>query len=218
MTDAADIRIRLAVPDDGAALSDIYRPAVTDCSTSFELEAPDGAEMARRVSRVMERTPWLVLEKRGTVLGYAYATPHRDRAAYQWSVEVSAYVDGSAHRQGVARMLYTALFAGLVVQGFRNAYAGITLPNPASEGFHAALGFTPVGVYRGVGYKQGAWHDVIWLERLLAPRVLDPPPPVWLPEARKNAVFLKAIETGISDAGARRLPSTGRAPPGIRPS
>lgn len=184
-----NLLIRLAVPEDGAALSDIYRPAVTDASTSFELEAPDALEMARRVARVMERTPWLVLEKSGTVIGYAYATPHRERAAYQWSVEVSAYVHMHAQRQGMARMLYTSLFAGLVVQGFRNAYAGITLPNPASEGFHKALGFTPVGVYRGVGYKHGAWHDVIWLERPLAPRVLDPPPPVWLPEARGDPVF-----------------------------
>lgn len=154
MTEAADIVIRLAVPDDGEALSDIYRPAVADCSTSFELEPPDAAEMTRRVTRVMERTPWLVL-------------------------------------------------AGLVVQGFRNAYAGITLPNPASECFHAALGFTPVGVYRGIGYKQGAWHDVIWLERPLAPRVLDPPLPAWLPEARENPLFRKAIEAGPFRADAR---------------
>lgn len=193
----ANVLIRLAVPGDGAALSDIYRPAVTDGSTSFELDAPDANEMARRVARVMERTPWLILEQAGKVLGYAYATPHRDRAAYQWSVEVSAYVHADAQRKGVARMLYTSLFAVLVAQGFRNAYAGITLPNPASEGFHRALGFTPVGVYRGVGYKRGAWHDVVWLERLLAPRVLAPPPPVWLPQARETRVFLKAMEAGV---------------------
>lgn len=197
MTDG-HIAIRLAVPEDGAALSDIYRPAVTDASTSFELDAPDASEMSRRVTRVMERTPWLVLENGGAVIGYAYATPHRDRAAYQWSVEVSAYVHAHAQRKGVARMLYTSLFAGLVVQGFRNAYAGITLPNPASERFHTALGFRPVGVYRGIGYKHGEWHDVIWLERPLAPRVIDPPPPVWLPDARENPVFLRAIETGGS--------------------
>ena len=191
-----DIRIRLASPDDGPALSDIYRPAVTDSSTSFELEPPDGAEMTRRVSRVLERTPWLVLETGGMVAGYAYATPHRDRAAYQWSVEVSAYVHPTAQRKGVARMLYTSLLAGLVVQGFRNAYAGITLPNPASVGFHTACGFTPVGVYRGIGYKHGAWHDVVWLERPLAPRVLAPPSPVWLPECRDSPTFREALEAG----------------------
>lgn len=159
-----NVVIRLAEPDDGGALSDIYRPAVTDCATSFELDPPDGAEMARRVSRVLERTPWLVWERDGRVLGYAYATSLRERPAYQWSVEVSAYIHADAKRSGVGRTLYLSLFAALVVQGFRNAYAGITLPTPESVGFHKAMGFAPIGVYRGIGYKHGAWHDVIWLE------------------------------------------------------
>ena len=143
--------IRLAAPADGPALADIYRPAVTDFATSFELDPPDGAEMARRVARIVARTPWLVCERDGTVLGYAYASAHRDRPAYGWSVEVSAYVHGDARRLGVARALYTSLFAALVVQGFRNASAGVTLPNAPSVSLHTAVGFTPVGVYRGVG-------------------------------------------------------------------
>ena len=189
--------IRLAEPGDGAALSEIYRPAVTDCATSFELDPPDAAEMVRRVARVSERTPWLVWERDGTVLGYAYASPVRDRAAYQWSVEVSAYVHADAKRCGIARRLYTSLFAALVVQGFRNAYAGVTLPNPESVGFHTAMGFTPIGIYRGIGYKHGAWHDVGWFERPLAPRDIDPPPPVSLPQCRDDAAFRKALETGM---------------------
>ena len=151
--------------------------------------------MARRVARVLERTPWLVWESDGRVLGYAYASSHRDRAAYQWSVEVSAYVHVQARRIGVARMLYTSLFAALAVQGFRNAYAGITLPNPGSVGFHTAMGFTPIGVYRGIGYKHGAWHDVGWYERPLAPRDVDPPLPAPLPVCRDLAAFRKALET-----------------------
>ncbi|HKP77299.1 MAG TPA: arsinothricin resistance N-acetyltransferase ArsN1 family B [Longimicrobiaceae bacterium] len=175
------MRIRLATPDDGSALAAIYRPAVTDAATSFEVEAPDGEEMGRRVAQMLERTPWLVCERDGTVLGYAYASPHRDRPAYQWSAEVSAYVHPDARRLGVGRALYASLFAALAVQGFRNAYAGITLPNPASVGLHTSVGFTPVGVYRGVGWKHGAWHDVAWFERPLAPRITDPPPPRPLP-------------------------------------
>jgi phosphinothricin acetyltransferase len=189
--------IRLAVPGDGPALADIYRPAVTDSSISFEIDPPDAEEMARRAARMLERTPWLVWESDGRVLGYAYASSHRDRAAYQWSVEVSAYVHAEARRAGVARMLYTSLFAALVVQGFRNAYAGITLPNPGSVGFHTAMGFSPVGVYRGVGYKHGAWHDVGWYERPLAPRDIDPPLPVALPMCRDQADFRKALEIGM---------------------
>ena len=174
--------IRLAVPSDGPALADIYRPAVTHAATSFELQPPDGATMTQRVAHILERTPWLVFERDDVVLGYAYAGIHRERPAYQWSVEVSAYVHRDAHRLGVARALYNSLFAMLVVQGFRNAYAGITLPNVASVGFHTAMGFTPVGVYQGIGYKHGKWHDVAWFERALAPRDPSPTPPRPLPE------------------------------------
>ena len=140
--------------------------------------------MARRVERCLARTPWLVAEREGVVVGYAYAGAHRDRPAYQWSVETSAYVRDDAHRGGVGRALYAELFALLARQGFRNAYAGITLPNDASVGFHEACGFTRVGVYRGVGYKLGAWHDVLWLERALLPRVSDPQLPIPLPALR----------------------------------
>jgi phosphinothricin acetyltransferase len=191
--------IRLATPADGTALADIYRPAVTDAVISFELEPPDGEEMGRRVARIVERTPWLVCERDGVVLGYAYAGTHRDRPAYQWSVEVSAYVHGDARRLGVGRALYASLFAALAVQGFRNAVAGVTLPNPASVGLHTAVGFTPVGVYRGVGYKLGAWHDVAWFERSLAPRVVDPPPPRPLPACRDEPAFRAALEVGITE-------------------
>jgi phosphinothricin acetyltransferase len=196
--------IRLADARDGPALAAIYRPAVTDSVISFELEPPDGDEMARRIERVSARTPWLVCEVAGEVLGYAYAGPHRERPAYQWSVEVSAYVRGDARRAGVARALYTSLFAALVLQGFRNAYAGVTLPNAASVGLHTAVGFSPAGVYRGVGYKFGAWHDVAWFERALAPRVADPPVPVPLPALAGSAAFQNALAQGIPEL---RLPA-----------
>ena len=185
--------IRLAVPSDGPALADIYRPAVTDAATSFELEPPDGATMTQRVAHIMERTPWLVFERDDIVLGYAYAGIHRERPAYQWSVEVSAYVHRDAHRLGVARALYNSLFAALVVQGFCNAYAGITLPNAASVGFHTAMGFTPVGVYRGIGYKHGMWHDVAWFERTLAPRDPAPTSPRPLRECMADPALNAAI-------------------------
>jgi phosphinothricin acetyltransferase len=190
--------IRLATLADGPALADIYRPAVTDSAISFELEPPDGTAMAQRISHTMTRLPWLVCERDDVVLGYAYASPHRERPAYQWSVEVSAYVHREARRMGVARALYTALFAALVVQGFRNAYAGVTLPNAASVGLHMAVGFTPVGVYRGVGYKNGAWHDVAWFERALAPLDHAPRPPRALPKCIDEAAFHTALRAGMT--------------------
>ena len=169
--------VRLAKPDDGAAVAEIYRPAVVERATSFEIDPPDAQAMATRIESCLVRFPWLVAEKEGAVVGYAYASAHRTRPAYQWSVDVSAYVSNRAHRQAIGRTLYEALFRVLALQGFRNAYAGVTVPNEASEGFHRALGFTPVGIYRGVGYKLGRWHDVLWLERALASRDDTPPVP-----------------------------------------
>ena len=169
--------IRLATGRDAEPVADIYAPNVTDTVISFEAEPPDAEEMRRRIEATLERYPWLVYERQGRVLGYAYAGAHGSRAAYQWSVDVSVYVSGEAHRMGVGRALYTSLFAALDLQGFYNAFAGATLPNPASVGLHEAMGFRPVGVYRGTGYKMGAWHDVGWWHLPLRERVGDPAPP-----------------------------------------
>jgi L-amino acid N-acyltransferase YncA len=190
--------IRLATAADGAALAAIYAPAVEGRATSFELEPPTAEEMARRVGAVTARTPWLVCVHRGAVVGYAYASLHRDRPAYAWSVEVSAYVHAGVQRAGIGRALYTSLFAALVLQGFRNAYAGITLPNPASVRLHEAVGFTPVGVYRNVGYKLGKWHDVAWFERPLASHEGEPLPPRSLKEVRvETPAFAAALAAGL---------------------
>jgi len=164
MTDA----IRFALPADAARLAAIYAPSVVDCETSFEIAPPDAAEMARRIAAGSAFFPWLVCEAEGNVVGYAYAGAHRAREAYRWSVDVSAYVDGSAHRRGVGRALYAALFELLALQGFKTAYAGITQSNAKSIAMHRALGFTDVGVFKHVGYKVGRWHDVGWYARDLA--------------------------------------------------
>ena len=154
--------IRLATAADAAAIADIYRPIVESTPISFETEPPDEDEMRRRLGETLPVFPWLVCDIDGQVAGYAYASRHRVRAAYQWSVDASVYVDASRRRAGVGRGLYASLFGILAAQGFFNAYAGITLPNPASVALHERMGFRPVGVYRNVGYKLGAWHDVGW--------------------------------------------------------
>jgi phosphinothricin acetyltransferase len=168
--------IRLATEDDARQVRSIYGPF---CSThvSFEAEAPSPEEMQRRIAALAGKLPWLVCDDGGKVLGYAYASPHRPRHAYQWSAEVSAYVADGLRRRGIGRALYTALFRALALQGYANAYAGITLPNAASVGLHQAVGFTPIGVFRGIGYKLGAWHDVSWWERALFEKLPEPPPP-----------------------------------------
>ncbi|HEV2017361.1 MAG TPA: GNAT family N-acetyltransferase [Gemmatimonadaceae bacterium] len=192
------IDIRLATAADGAALAAIYAPAVEGQATSFELEPPDPLEMGRRVVAVTARTPWLVCVHRGGTIGYAYAILHRDRPAYAWSVEVSAYVDATSHRAGVGTALYNSLFAVLSLQGFRSAYAGITLPNPASVRLHETVGFRPVGVYHDIGYKLGRWHDVAWFERALGPHEAEPRPPRPLPEIGVDTpAFTAALATGL---------------------
>src|SRR5438309_6214700 len=144
--------IRMARTTDAEAMAEIYRPIVADTAISFEMDPPDAAEMDRRRSAVAAFAPWLVFDQ-GGVLGYAYASKHRERAAYQWCVDVSVYVANDHRQRGVGRALYTSLFALLRLQGFYAAHAGITLPNHASVGLHEALGFGRVATYPAVGFK-----------------------------------------------------------------
>jgi L-amino acid N-acyltransferase YncA len=170
-------RMRFATPADAAQVQAIYAPYVRDTTISFELEPPGVDEMAGRIAATLATHPWLVMESGGRVAGYAYASRHRDRLAYQWSADVSCYVDPAMKRRGIGKALYLALLAILREQGFRNAYAGIALPNPSSVGLHEAVGFTPLGVYRGVGFKRGAWHDVGWWECRLGELPAEPRAP-----------------------------------------
>jgi L-amino acid N-acyltransferase YncA len=188
--------IRLATPEDAGPMAEIYAPFVTGSAISFEAEPPSETEMARRLAAGEDHAPWLVCAEERRVLGFAYASRHRDRAAYRWSVDVSVYVDQAAHRRGLGRALYTSLFALLRGQGFHAAHAGITLPNPASVGLHESLGFVPVGVYRSVGFKLGAWRDVGWWQLELRPRVGQPAPPLSTTEAKATTGWAGALAAG----------------------
>jgi len=168
--------IRLATEYDAEQIQAIYSPIVSQTATSFEATPPTVDEMRQRVVKTLVDLPWLVCESQGNILGYVYAGKHRARAAYQWSVEASAYVHPQAHRMGVGRALYSSLFEILTLQGFYNVYAGITLPNPASVGLHEAMGFKPIGVYKEVGYKMNVWHDVGWWYLSLRPKAVPPQP------------------------------------------
>ncbi|PKB81316.1 MAG: GNAT family N-acetyltransferase [SAR202 cluster bacterium Io17-Chloro-G9] len=189
--------IRLAREEDAGQMLDIYAPIVRNTAISFELEPPAVEEFKNRVTESLGVAPWLVCESDGSVFGYAYAGRHRAREAYQWSVEVSVYVAESQHRQGVGRALYTSLIACLRVQGFQNAYAGITLPNPASVALHESLAFQPVGVYRNVGYKLGEWHSVGWWELALHDHSA-PADPLRLGDVVDTPTWQQAISSGES--------------------
>lgn len=178
--------LRLANPADAEAILCIYKPIVTETTISFELEVPSPSEMEARISTTLASLPWLVCEQGGELLGYAYASRHRDRLAYQWSVDVSVYVTASARRQGIARKLYTALLDILRAQGYYNAFAGIAQPNEASVGAHEALGFRQAALYKSAGFKLGAWRDVGWWQLTLREHGADPVPPRSLPELQAS--------------------------------
>lgn len=156
--------IRLATPDDAPAVAAIYAPFVRHTAVSFELEPPDGAEMARRMARDGGRYPWFVLTDGDEVGGYAYAGPHRARPAYRWSIETSVYLAASAQGRGHGSALAWEVLAEAARRDFAVAYAGVTLPNDASVAMHRRVGYTDIGTFRAAGFKHGAWHDVAWFQ------------------------------------------------------
>jgi L-amino acid N-acyltransferase YncA len=185
--------IRLAGEHDGRDAAAIYAPFCATNVVSFEYAAPTPDEMAVRIRAVTAHFPWLVLEIDGGVAGYAYASRHSERAAYQWAVNTAIYV-GDGHRgRGIGRALYSTLFDLLILQGFFKACAGITLPNPASVGLHQAVGFELVGVYRGIGYKFGGWHDVAWYERPLQPEQSSPRAPLSVADVSSTKEWRDAL-------------------------
>lgn len=188
--------IRLATRDDAEQVQAIYAPY---CLTpiSFEAEPPSVEEIRGRLAKVLAQYPWLVCEDGGEILGYAYAGRHRERAAYYWSVDTSVYIRQGRQRRGLGRALYSSLLSMLPLQGYVNAYAGVTLPNPASVGLHEAMGFQQVGVYRHVGFKCGAWYDVAWFQRPLQPRPDEPPTPIPLAEIQHTARWQEALRAGL---------------------
>jgi L-amino acid N-acyltransferase YncA len=168
-----ELVIRDADPDrDADRCAGIYAPYVADTVVSFELRPPTGPEMA---GRMRSAYAWLVAELDGVVAGYAYAAAHRERAAYRWAADVAVYLEAGRQRSGMGRGLYTRLFEQLRAIGLWTLCAGITQPNPASTGLHRAMGFTPVGTYRRIGWKAGAWHDVQWWQLDLRPEDQGPP-------------------------------------------
>jgi len=189
--------IRLASASDANQISAIYRHFVLNTPISFESEPPDVAETSRRIEAILTNYPWLVCEADGFIAGYAYASQHRARFHYQWSVDVTVYVHESFRRRRVAYALYTSLFSILPLQGFVMAHAGITLPNEGSIALHEAVGFLPIGIYRNVGYKLGRWHDVGWWQKSLCVPPFEPGNPVNLEQAQASLKWQQALTSGL---------------------
>lgn len=168
--------IRMATAADTAELLAIYGQYI-NTSITFEYTLPSEETFSARITGILAEYPYLVWQEEGKILGYAYAHRHMERAAYQWNAELSVYLDRAARGRGLGRRLYGALMELLTMQGILTAHALVTSPNPPSQALHEAMGFRLAAVHRLAGFKAGQWHDVLWYEKVLAPRKSDPVPP-----------------------------------------
>ncbi len=175
--------IRMASESDAERLLAIYAPYVAETAITFEYDVPSVSQFQERIHHTLERYPYLVFEREGRPLGYAYAGPFQARAAYQWDVETSIYVEKDLRRQGIGKKLYAALEEILKAQHILNVNACIAcapvedqyLTN-SSEAFHERLGYRLVGKFTRCGYKFGRWYDMVWMEKLLGDHKKDPLP------------------------------------------
>ncbi|MEM9740874.1 MAG: N-acetyltransferase family protein [Pseudomonadota bacterium] len=169
------MRVDRANAGDAGAIANIYRPYVEESWISFEGDAPDDNEIARRIESAGDKYPWLVVRNaKGEAAGYAYAGPHRSRYAYRTSVDVAIYMSHAVQGKGLGKRLFGTLLDILTGQNFIMAYGGIAQPNPASMALHSAMGFEEIARYSNVGFKQGAWRDTVWMQRPLAPSRIPP--------------------------------------------
>lgn len=189
-----DKKIRLATEDDSDSILQIYTPYITNTAITFEYQVPTIMEFRERMANIQKNYPWLVCEISNHIVGYAYASRFREREAYKWSVDFSVYINQDYHRKNIGKALYFALFELLKLQGYYNAYAGVTLPNIKSENFHEAFGFKSIGVYHKVGYKFDSWHDVKWYELKIKELIQSPAKPKPIDEISYTNEFKAILE------------------------
>lgn len=190
--------IRLATKDDAKQILDIYAPYIINTATSFETDVPSVEEMQIRIANCLQKYPWIVCTIDGKMAGYVYASKHREREAYQWSCESSVYVHDEFKGKGIGKKLYLLLFEVLKLQGIRNVYAGITLPNEASINLHERCGFLRFATYENIGYKLGSWQTVGWWKLQINNYDLNPPPPIKILELNAQVLenlFRQTVET-----------------------
>lgn len=176
------MNIRTAAPADAPQLLHIYAPYVKNTSVTFEYEVPTVEEFSERIRHTLTRYPYLVAEDGEILLGYAYASVFKERAAYGWSVETSIYVRNDMKHKGIGKILYTSLEKSLTRQNVCNLCACIAYPNPASIAFHESFGYKTVGHFHASGFKQDVWSDMIWMEKELCPHTIPPKPFIPFPE------------------------------------
>lgn len=196
------MRVREATVGDAAGVLAVYAPYIRDTAITFETAVPSVAEFAARMGAVIGDYPYLVMEEAGAIAGFAYAHRLGERAAYVWNAELSVYLAPACTGRGWGSALMKAVIELLALQGVRNVYSLVTVPNEPSRRAHGKLGFEVMGVQRRAGFKQGAWHDVAWLHRALGPFAGEPAPRVPLGEVDGAAVraILAAAEAAVNGA------------------
>ena len=161
------LTIRPVTLADAQAIRDIYAPYVENTAITFEYEVPSVQEFQDRITQTTQTHPYFVVEEEGQVLGYAYASSYYNRAAYDWTCELSIYLSQDARGKGVGSKLYDTLEEELTQRGFLRFLACIALPNDPSIAFHEKRGYTQVAHFPKVGYKFDQWHDIIWMQKTL---------------------------------------------------
>jgi L-amino acid N-acyltransferase YncA len=189
------VELRVAVPSDARGILEIYAPHVQGSFCTFETEIPSIEEISQKIEKYTQSKPWLVCTINNVIASYAYASEHRARTAYQWCCESSVYTHNDFQGKGITHQLYKTLFAMLKMQGYRNVYAGITLPNEASIKLHEKCGFTHFATYENIGYKLGEWKDVGWWKLRLNEYDPEPSPPLKFSE-----MDLQQFEETVSKA------------------
>lgn len=183
------VKLRIATKEDGAALAAIYAYYVENTAITFEYAAPSAEEFAERIVHKLEKYPYIVAEENGRAVGYAYADMYRERAAFNWSCELSVYVDKNETGKGIGKLLYNALIDILRLQGFVSVVASITYPNEASVALHEKLGFSHLGTMHNIGFKFGRWLDLMWFEKRISdvstPTAIIPFPELDVDSVRK---------------------------------
>lgn len=164
------MKVRLANVADAQEILNIYAPYVINTNITFEYTVPTLEEFRNRMEIIMKKYPYIVAVSKNRIVGYAYAHEYKERAAYQWNVETSIYVDENLKHQGIGSLLYRKLLDILALQNVQNVYACVTLPNQNSEKLHHAFQFELVGRFHNSGYKLNQWHDVGWFERSIGNR------------------------------------------------
>lgn len=195
----SNFKIRLITEADTQAVLDIYKYYVEHTIISFEYEAPTFEEYLQRIKTNTEKYPWLVCLYNNKIIGYAYGSTHRYRTAYQWSPESTIYIAHDFHTKGIGRILYETLFALLKLQGYYNVFAGVALPNEKSVGFHRALGFEEIGIFKNVGYKHGNWHHTHWFQLTLNEHNINPANPKKMQEIISTKEFSNIVNEANSN-------------------